>query len=57
MDEFVEAKIINLQALKAKRPGPTAELTTRYGAVYHVWIGNDGEPLIQRFDGEQFAAQ
>ena len=51
MDEFKEAKIINLQALEADHTGPTAELTTQRGAVYHVWIDADGQPLIQRVDG------
>ena len=47
MDNFVKAEIVNVAALEASHNGPTAELTTRRGDVYHVWIDHDGAPLIE----------
>ena len=52
MDEIVKAEVINVRALTSAYTGPVAELTTRHGDVYHVWIGGDGQPLIQRLDHE-----
>lgn len=48
MDEFVEAKIENIQRLESQYNGPTAVLKTRRGDEYHVWIAPDGQPMMQR---------
>jgi hypothetical protein len=48
MDEFKEAKIELIQRLDRQYAGPTAVLLTQRGVEYHVWIGDDGHPLIQR---------
>ena len=48
MDDIVKVQIINVRDLDARRNGPTAELTTGRGDVYHVWIDWDGQPLIEK---------
>ena len=50
MDEFVGAKIENTRNLE--RSGSTAVLTTKCGNEYHVWIGDDGAPVVQRAASE-----
>jgi len=47
MDEIAKVELRVDRELASKQSGPFAEITTRHGDVYRVWIAYDGLPSIE----------
>ena len=52
----MKAKVLKFHNIDTHTVSHQAVLTTRYGKIYYVWIGNDGLPLIELAQHDQIPA-